>query len=157
MTRAVRTLPVPADEAWHLVADARNHARWVPLTRVETDGPVQVGTRIRATSGPGARRGWPGLVDRMVITRADPPGATRTSTRTALFVKRGPLLLGEARIDVTAVDEQHARVVWAEDVWVAHLPAGLGRTLLRPFLGLMVRHALAAAAREVAAKDRPRG
>jgi hypothetical protein len=152
VTHVARTLPVPADEAWHLVADARNHARWVPLTRVETDGPVRVGTRIRATSGPGARRGWPGIVDRMVITRADPPGATRT----ALFVKRGPVLLGEARIDVTAVDEQHARVVWTEDVWVAHLPAGLGRAVLRPFLGLMVRRALGAAAREIAAQNRTR-
>ena len=147
MTRTVRTLPVPADVAWNLVADARNHARWVPLTRVEADGPVQVGTRIRATSGPGARRGWPGFVDQMVITRADPPGPTRT----AVFVKHGPVLLGEARIDVTAVGDRHARVVWTEDVLVAHLPAGLGRALLRPFLGFMVRHALDAAARELGA------
>jgi hypothetical protein len=92
-------------------------------------------------------------VDRMVITRADPPGATRT----ALFVKRGPVLLGEARIDVTAVDEQHARVTWTEDVWVAHLPVGVGRALLRPFLGLMVGRALGAAAREVGAQDRRPG
>jgi len=151
MSRAARTLPLPPDEAWDLLVDARNHARWVPLTRVETDGPPRVGTRIRAVSGPFARRGAPGIVDRMVITRADPPGATRV----ALFVKHGPVLLGEARIEVTAVDDRHARVLWTEDVHLAHLPAALGRALLRPFLGLMVRGALNAAAREVGATHRP--
>lgn len=150
MTSAARTLPLPADEAWDLLADARNHARWVPLTRVEVDGPVQAGTRIRATSGPGARRGWPGIVDRMEITRADPPGPHRV----AVFVKRGPVLLGEARIEVTAAGADRSRVLWTEDVHLAHVPPALGRALLRPFLGLMLRAALNAAGREVRATDR---
>jgi len=149
MTTASRTLPISPDEAWDLLTDARNHARWVPLTRVETDGPVQVGTRIAATSGPGARRGWPGLVDRMVVTRADPPGPTRV----AVFVKRGPVLLGEARIEVRAVSPTTARVRWSEDVYLAHLPPAVGRALVRPFLAGMVRHALTAAAKEIGATD----
>ncbi|MDM7830592.1 SRPBCC family protein [Cellulomonas edaphi] len=150
MIRATRTLPVPADEAWELLTDARNHARWIPLTRVQTDGPPRVGTRIVATSGPGARRGWPGLVDRMQITRADPPGPDRV----AVFVKRGPVLLGEARIEVSALDDSHARIVWAEDVYLAHVPSALGRALVRPFLGAMLRRALTAAAAESSATDR---
>ena len=123
MSRAARTLPLSADEAWDLLVDARNHARWVPLTRVETDGPPRVGTRIRATSGPFARRGWPGIVDRMVITRADPPGATRV----AVFVKHGP---GAARRGAhrghRRSTTRHARVLWTEDVYLAHLPRASG-------------------------------
>jgi len=149
VTSASRTLPIPADEAWELLTDARNHARWVPLTRVEVDGPVHAGTRITATSGPGARRGWPGLVDRMVVTRADPPGPSRV----AVFVKRGPVLLGEARIEVTAVGSTHARVRWSEDVYLAHVAPGWGRALVRPFLATMVRRALAAAADEIDATN----
>ena len=150
MTSSSRTLPIPADAAWELLTDARNHARWVPLTRVEVDGPVRVGTRIAATSGPGARRGWPGLVDRMVVTRADPPGPTRV----AVFVKRGPVLLGEARIEVTALGATHSHVRWSEDVYLAHLAPGVGRAIVRPFLTTMVRRALAAAADEIGATDR---
>jgi hypothetical protein len=152
MTTASRTLPIPADDAWDLLTNARNHARWVPLTRVEVDGPVQVGTRIAATSGPGARRGWPGLVDRMVVTRADPPGPSRV----AVFVKRGPVLLGEARIEVAAAGATASRVRWSEDVYLAHLPERLGRAIVRPFLSLMVRRALTAAAHEISATNHPR-
>jgi len=146
---STRVLPVSADEAWDLVTDSRNHARWIPLTRVEASGPAQVGDRVRAVSGPGATRGWPGLVDAMIVTRADPPGPTRV----ALFVKQGPVLLGEARITVVAAGPHSSRVTWDEDVYLAHMPQRVGRALVGPVLRAMVSRVLAKAAREAAQRN----
>ena len=44
--RVGRLLPAPVDAVWDLLVDARNHARWIPLTRVEADGPPVLGTRV---------------------------------------------------------------------------------------------------------------
>lgn len=146
--RVSRTLPLPADAAWTLVADSRNHERWVPLTRVRTE-PAEpaLGGSVVATSGPFARRGAPGLVDRMRIDRWDAP--TPTTPGVATFTKLGPVLLGTAEVQVAAVDATHARVTWTED---AHLagpwPRRAGAALLTPFLRAMLRLALARAGRE---------
>ena len=146
---STRVLPVSADEAWDLVTDSRNHARWIPLTRVEATGPARVGDRVRAVSGPGATRGWPGLVDAMIVTRADPPGPTRV----ALFVKQGPVLLGEARITVMAAGPHASRVTWDEDVYLAHVPRGIGRAIVGPVLRVMVGRILTLVAREAAQRS----
>ena len=36
----VRSFPVDATTAWELVADLRNHERWIPLTRIVA-GPTR--------------------------------------------------------------------------------------------------------------------
>lgn len=147
MTTVSRVLPVSAARAWDLVADARNHARWIPWTRVDlVDGDVV------AVSGPRARRGGGGLVDRMRVDRFDPPAGARPGT--AVFVKIGPVLRGTARIDVEAVGADAARVTWTESVHLAGpLPQGLTRAAAAPALAAMVRWALWRAAREVEQDD----
>ncbi len=188
-----RTLPLPPDQAWSLVADARHHARWVPLTRVDlarpsasgakgasgaasasedtgaseaasasetTDatgareatgtGPApgwvwcdaaaepQPGDLVVAVSGPRARRGGGGLVDRMRIERYEQP--LDAVPGTAVFVKLGPVLGGTARIVVTGDGPGRSRVGWSEEVFLRGLPRQLtqwiGAVLVHGMLAL---------------------
>ncbi|MFB9954805.1 hypothetical protein [Cellulomonas denverensis] len=206
------SLPLSAEQAWELVADARNHGRWVPLTRVDlarraaaapsaadpatgpaTAGPSGRPTRIPghpapdshhpapdpatphpasppgarrrrsrprpgwswcppqvppragdivvAVSGLGARRGAPGLVDRMRIERYDPPHGSTPGT--AEFVKLGPVLGGAARITVAGDGPGRSRVTWSERVHLLGAPPVLtgwaGALGLRAMLGLVSR------------------
>jgi hypothetical protein len=138
----VRAFPVDATTAWALVADPRNHARWVPLTRVGLDTAApEVGSVFTAVSGPLARRGAPGLADVMRIDRYDPPTETRTGV--AEFTKTGHWLRGTANIVVVPAGPTSCRVLWSEHVWLAGpVPRRLTELALRPFLGGMVRYAL---------------
>ncbi|MBO3096384.1 SRPBCC family protein [Cellulomonas dongxiuzhuiae] len=145
-----RALPVPADVAWRALTDARRHTAWVPMTRVRTDGPPRLGTRVVAVSGPGARRGWPGLVDRMVVTRYVPPG---DAPGVAVFTKRGPLLLGSSTVTVLATSPTTCRVTWSEHVPLAGpLPGALTARLTAPVLGAMLRVVLRRAAGDLTAR-----
>lgn len=142
MPTVTRTLPLPADRAWDLVADARNHARWVPFTRVDV-----VEGEVVAVTGPRARRGGGGLVDRMRVDRFDPPAGGRPGV--AEFVKVGRVLHGSARIDVTPAGPDATRVTWREDVHLAGpLPRRLTAAVGAPVLAAMVRRALRMAADE---------
>lgn len=144
----VRSFPVDAATAWALVADLRNHERWIPLTRVEVDGST-----VRAVSGPFATRGAPGLTDVMTIDRYDPPVGDEPGVAT--FTKVGRVLKGHASIVVVPAGPSSSRVLWSEDVYLAGpLPRRLTGALLKPFLGGMVRYALMKAHREVRATDR---
>lgn len=160
--RVSRDLPLDVDQAWRLVADARHHTRWVPLTRVDITRPSpdapgagwavwpggaepEEGDEILAVSGPFARRGAPGLVDRMRIERFEPPlGAV---PGVAVFVKLGPLLLGTARIEVEQTGST-SRVTWSETVHVRGLRPGATRWAGVALVDLMVRFVLHRAARE---------
>lgn len=160
--RVSRDLPLDADQAWQLVADARHHTRWVPLTRVGITRPApdapgagwavwpggaepEEGDDILAVSGPFARRGAPGLVDRMRIERFEPPlGAV---PGVAVFVKLGPLLLGTARIEVQPTGTT-SRVTWSETVYLRGLPAVTTRWLGTALVDVMLRLVLSRAARE---------
>lgn len=157
-----RVLPLDVDQAWALVADARHHTRWVPLTRVDMSRPTpesvpgwerwpdgstpEVGDEILAVSGPGARSGAPGLVDRMRIERYEPPlGAV---PGVAVFVKLGPLLLGTARIEVGTAGPGASRVTWMEAVHLRGLPRGATQWLGAVLLDLMLRFVLTRVGRE---------
>lgn len=155
-----RTLPLPPDQAWSLVADARHHARWVPLTRVDLARPAagdapgsgpapgwrwcgaaadpQPGDLVVAVSGPRARQGGGGLVDRMRIERYEPP--LDAVPGTAVFVKLGPVLGGTARIVVTGDGPGRSRVGWSEEVFLRGLPRQLtqwiGAVLVHGMLAL---------------------
>ena len=157
MTRTVavtRVVDLPAREAWDLCVDARNHARWIPLTRITVDGlPPAVGTRVRAVSGSLHGRGVPGLPDTMRIDVFDPPSPGHPGR--AVFTKLGPVLLGHAGIHVAGVDDGRAAVTWTEEVHLAGpLPRALTGAALAPVLALMLRFALFRVAREVSRSSR---
>ncbi|QZN86184.1 SRPBCC family protein [Cellulomonas sp. C5510] len=131
-----RTIPLGAAEAWELVADVRHHGRWVPSTRVTLCRPLgaawqprapeaspEPGDQVEAVTGPWARRGGGGLVDRMRIERFDPPLGAAPGV--AVLVKLGPVLLGSARIEVAAAGPGSARVTWSEQVHLRGLPPAL--------------------------------
>lgn len=130
-TTVVRALPLDAESAWRLVADARHHGRWIPLTRVELRRPdgdavhdddvPRAGDELLAVSGPTARTGGPGLQDRMRIDVFDAPTGLRPGL--AVFRKHDGPLRGAARIEVHAIGPRRSRVVWTEGVHVG--PAGL--------------------------------
>lgn len=149
----VRSFPVDATTAWELVADLRNHERWIPLTRISLDRPAGPGSTVTAVSGPFARRGFPGLADVMTIDRYDPPAGDQPGVAT--FTKVGHVLKGHASIVVVPAGPTSSRVLWSENVYLAGpLPRRLTEALLKPFLGGMVRYALMRARREVGATDR---
>lgn len=161
--RVTRVLPLDAARAWRLVADARHHARWVPLTRVDLgrpragdaggwerrpdDSEPQVGDRVRAVSGPGARRGGPGLVDRMQIEHYAPPSGGAGGA--ARFVKLGPVLLGTARIEVESAGPHAARVTWCEAVYLRGLPPAATSWVGAALVDLMVSRVLRRVDRDV--------
>ena len=145
-------LTLSAEEAWALVTDVRNHARWVPLTRLDvapaagspTTGPgagtgLALGDTFTAVSGPGAGRGWPGLPDRMTLEHLTPPDSATGTPGRAVYRKRGPVLLGTAGVHVGPEDPSSCTVVWTEDVHLRGLPRGLTAPVLRPVLALMLR------------------
>ena len=155
----VRSFPVDAATAWGLVADLRNHERWIPLTRVSIDGlrsgATAAGAVVTAVSGPFARRGFPGLADVMTVDRYDPPLGTEPGVAT--FTKIGHVLKGHASIVVVPAGPSSSRVFWSETVYLAGpLPRRLTGAALKPFLGGMVRYALMKARREASTTYRRR-
>lgn len=156
-----RVLPLAADDAWALLADVRNHARWVPFTRVTIDdghddpddhpSPTPVGARFTAVTTP--LPGAPGLVDRMVVESLHPPRTDATgpgATGVARYRKLGPVLLGTASLRVRPLGPTTCEVRWGEDVHVRGLPRALTAPLLRPLVRAVVALTLRAVDREVA-------
>ena len=147
-----RTFPLAAADAWDLLADPRHHPRWIPLTRVEVQGsPLAVGWRVVATSGPFARRGAPGVRDRMRLDFVEPP--TTSAQGVAVFTKLGPLLLGTALVLVAAA---------ARGVRRALAVATLARVLLHRLVDEVIdaafelaRHLLERVPEHVPALERP--
>ncbi len=142
-------LPLGAEAAWALVTDVRNHARWVPLTRIDSAPLLAVGDTFTAVSGPGSGRGWPGLPDRMVVERLDPPDPAAGAPGTAAYRKLGPVLLGTAGVRVAPETTSSCILTWIEDVHLRGLPRRLTAPLLRPVLGLMLRVVLRRLRREI--------
>ncbi|MBI9114636.1 SRPBCC family protein [Sanguibacter suaedae] len=145
-----RVVPLPADEAFALLADPRHHGRWIPLTSGtfpdHPPGPLPVGAEFTMVS-------TPGIVDRMRVTTLDtvPPrdGDGPPMLRTTLR-KVGPLLLGVAGISAAPVTPTSSRVTWWEDVHLAGpVPAALTRAAAAPALLGMTTLALWRAAREI--------
>ncbi len=134
VARAV--LPLPADEAWALLTDVRRHEGWVPMTRIEVDGPLHVGESFTAVSGPTARTGGPGLVDRMTVLRSEPPSGQEVGV--ADYRKDGPVLRGSAGIEVRALGPVWCEVTWIEQIGVRGLPSAVTDLVSRPASLLML-------------------
>ncbi len=145
-------LPVPAPRAFALLTDVRRHAAWVPLTRIDLHGPADddgrllAGGTFTAVTGPAARRGAPGLPDRMRLESAEAPVGRRTGT--ARFVKLGPLLTGWAELDVRPLGEALCEVTWRERIGVRGVPAAITDVLGTPLTAAMLRTVLRHAARD---------
>ena len=146
-----RVLRVPAEQVWDVVTDVRNHTRWVPMTRIAAAGDLRVGDRFEAVTGPFATTGAPGLADRMVIERLDPPSTDAARSGVAVYRKLGPVLLGTAEVHVRPLGPEHCALTWVEDVHLRGLPAGATAGVLRPVLGTMLRVVLARASAELRA------
>lgn len=142
-------LPIPAEQAWELVTDVRNHARWIPFTRIDAAHPLAVGDAFAAVTGPRATRGGRGLVDRMRVTAATPPTTSPPRPGRAAYLKVGPVLRGTAEVLVAPLGPQACTVTWLESIHLRGLPAGLVAPVARPLAAAMVRSALRAARAEV--------
>ena len=134
MARAV--LPLSADAAWALVTDVRRHADWVPLTRIEAAQTLGTGDTFTAVSGPTARRGGPGLVDRMTVLHSEPP--TARAAGIARYRKDGPLLRGGAGIEVRSLGPDWCEVTWVEEIGARGLPTAVTDLVSRPSSRLML-------------------
>lgn len=125
-----RTLPLPAAEAFDLLADLGGHGRWIPLTRMAVPAhELAEGDEIVArTAGV--------FVDRMRIERLEAP-------RVLELRKLGPVLLGTARIEVRAISPGWSRVRWTESVHLrGPLAPEVSRALLAAPLAAMTGLAL---------------
>lgn len=144
---ASRVLAAPADVVWGLVTDVRNHARWIPLTRVDTlrgePGVPAAGDRFTGVTGPTALRGGRGMADTMVVERLDPPRPARgrepAHDGVAVYRKEGPVLLGEAEVRVRPLGPRHCEVTWVERTHLRGLPAPVGAALVAPTMAAMLR------------------
>lgn len=118
---------MPAERAWAVLLDVRRHARWVPLTRIDVEGPLPVtaGRTFTAVSGPGARAGRPGLTDRMRVDMAAPPHTLTGRAGRARFTKLGPVLTGWAELDVRPLGPHLTEVTWTERIGVRGVPRWL--------------------------------
>ena len=139
MATASRQLPFSAERAWSLVTDVRNHARWIPLTRMDAAADLGVGDTFAGVSGPAFPPGLK-LVDRMRIERLDPP--TTTTAGRAVYRKLGPVLMGTAEVHVSPLGDAACTVTWVEQVHLRGLPPGLTAPIVNPILALMTKLAL---------------
>lgn len=155
--QATRVVDLDAASAFALVADVRNHVRWIPLTRGRypttstgelPPAPFPVGTRFTMFSGPGG-----GLPDRMVVTELAAAGADPACPTSSITLRKaGPVLLGTAGIVVEPAGPGRSRITWWEDAYLAGpLPARVTRAVVGPVLAMMMRLALAKVGREIAA------
>lgn len=139
-----RTLRVAPAVAWAVITDARQHEGWIPLTSITAEEPG-IDATITAVSGPRWRGLRHGLVDRMVLTRFDPPSGDGSTPGVATFTKLGPVLLGDATITVVGDGAGRSRVTWSESVWLARGPrrpaAAVAAPLLRGMIGRVLRQA----------------
>lgn len=151
-----RLVPVDAETAFARVTNPRHHPRWIPLTRYE--GPTAApapGVAFTMVSGPGARRGRRGFVDRMTTVEHVPPSTAQVTVGRNVVRKDGPALLGTAGLDVVPVDGGRCRVVWWEEARLAGpWPRRVNERAVGLFLRGMLGLALWRFGREVSAPDR---
>lgn len=113
-------VPLPANEAYRLMCDWDDHARWVPFTRVTTHSP----DRFTAWTGIGPLQ----LEDNMTVVERD------DERRYVKVRKTGPRLLGEAAFTIVPFGVRRSQVQWVESVEVPRLPR-----LLAPVARVMGR------------------
>lgn len=149
---ATTHLPISVERAWDLVTDVRNHARWIPFTRIDAAHPLRVGDTFSAATGPvGTTLHRLSLVDRMEVTATTPPTTAPPSPGRATYRKLGPVLLGGAEVLVTPAGPDACDVTWVEDIHLRGLPRWAVAWISRPLATVMVRSALRKVRAEVTA------
>lgn len=111
--------PFPALELWQALTDWRDHARWIPATKVWITKPgVGVGVEFVARSGyaPFA------LNDRMRVVESNP------ELMRAVVEKFGSPLTGTAGFQIFTT-ETGSRLTWFEDIEVKYVPRFLSGPL----------------------------
>jgi len=144
---ASRTIDLPVAICFDRLTALRNHERLIPLTTV--DAPTrrpQVGDVVVATTA--------GLLqDTMELVRYEPPAGAAVGR--AMWIKRGPVLLGEAEIIVARLSQTACRVDWVErDIHLRGMPSTTRP--LTALIAVMTRLALARFDRLVRAAARTR-
>lgn len=124
-------VPLDADEAYRILCDWEDHARWVPFTRVT----LHEADRFTAWTGIGKLQ----LEDNMTVAERD------DAARRVKVAKTGPVLIGEAEFQVVPQGSTRSRVHWVEDVEMARLPR-----ILAPFAALSGRLGFRLALRRMA-------
>lgn len=142
---ASRTIDLPASVCFDRLTALRNHERLIPLTTI--DAPrrrPQVGDVAIATTA--------GLLkDTMELVRYERPASDAVGRAT--WIKRGPVLLGEAEILISRLSETACRVEWIErDIQFSGMP--FTTRPLTALLGVMTRLALGRFERLVRASAR---
>lgn len=151
VTRRV-VLHVPAEHAFDVITDMRRHAAWVPATRVDAPpAPLAEGEEFVAVTGPTARTGGPGLVDRMRLTHRVAPSTAQRTAGWAHVVKLGPVLTGWARITVRPLGAAACEVAWTEQIGLRGVPDALTGLVARPATAAMLSLVLRQVARDTAA------
>ena len=153
---ATTRLPMSAERAWALVTDVRNHARWIPFTRIDAPHPLRVGDSFSAASGPAGTLHRLALVDRMTVTETTPPTTTPPQPGRAVYRKLGPVLLGGAEVRVEPLGPDESAVTWVEDIHLRGLPRWAVAWVSRPLATVMVRSALRKVRAEATAARPPR-
>lgn len=131
---ASRTIDLPVQVCFDRLTALRNHERLIPLTTIAApQRRPRVGDVVIATSALV-------LKDTMELVRYEPPASDAVGR--AVWIKRGPVLLGEAEIIVSRLSETACRVDWIErDIRITGLP--LTTHPLTALIGVMTRLALA--------------
>jgi uncharacterized protein YndB with AHSA1/START domain len=121
----------PVERTWSAVTDWERQSEWMLATEVRTTGDRGVGGGLAARTGLGPL----GIVDRMEITRWDPPHGA--------YVKHlGQVVRGTAAFEVRP-RPGGSTFVWTEDLDLPFGAAGrLGFRLLRPAIRLGLRLSL---------------
>lgn len=131
---ASRTLDLPVAVAFDRLTALQNHERLIPLTAVEAPRRrPQVGDIVVATSAALLR-------DTMELVTYEPPVSNAVGR--AVWVKRGPVLLGEAEIVISRLSDTACRADWIErDIRFVGLP--WSAPPVTALIGVMTRAALA--------------
>ncbi|WP_169579591.1 SRPBCC family protein [Ruania albidiflava] len=130
---ASRVIDADAERVFAAITTLELHRDLIPLTRVQAPAPpLRRGDRVVATS-------LGVLRDTMLVTRTEPPQDGRRGV--VVFDKTGPVLLGRARIAVTALGSRTCRVDWTEDVHLV-APWHLAQPVVDRILAVMTRRAL---------------
>ena len=105
-------ISAPIEEVWREIIDWQGQSEWMLATRVYDDlqSPAGVGRRLRAFTGPFAKRSTLiGLMDEMEVSVWQPP--------TFLRVEHiGKLLKGYGTFTLSRVGEDKTRFDWFEEI-----------------------------------------
>ena len=145
-------MPTSAERVFAALVDWDHQGQWMLGTRVWATGPGITGdlgrnngAKVSAFTGIGRV----GFLDTMVITNWDEPHRVDVA-------HTGRVVRGTGTMLVEALDTDHSRFIWSDDL---HLPLGalgrLGWPLVSPFFAIGIKSSLKRFAQFAARPDTP--